>query len=91
MHSTVQHILSRNLLDCDKRRPIGCQTGKRNRVTGITSGADIVTRKKRNAGDVFTMVAPKHGARGCHFFDESGRVRKYSLELYCLWGLFRVA
>ena len=51
VHSTVQRILSRNLLDRDNRRAIGHQTGKR------------------------SMVAPKHGARGCQFFDESGRVR----------------
>jgi hypothetical protein len=29
MHSTVQRILSRNLLDRDNRRAIGRQTGKR--------------------------------------------------------------
>jgi hypothetical protein len=63
----------------------GHQTGKRNRVTDIRRGADITTRKKRQCrrclqhGGTNAISckgrSPKHGARGCQFFDESGGVR----------------
>jgi hypothetical protein len=62
----------------------GRQTGKRNRVLDIRRGADIVPRKKRQCrrclqhggtkGILCKGRSPKHGARGCQFFDESGGV-----------------
>ena len=64
----------------------GHQTGKRNRVTGSKRGADISSRKKRQCqrcrqhGGTKALScrgrAPKHGARGCEFFDESGTTKK---------------
>jgi hypothetical protein len=70
----------------------GRPTGKRNRgVTDITRGADIVTRKKRQClrclqhGGTEAISckgrSPKHGARGCQFFDESGGERNRSIAL----------
>jgi hypothetical protein len=59
MHTINPSGLSSTFIGVTIEEQSGRQTGKRNQVSDIRRAADIVTRRKGNADDVFSMVARK--------------------------------